>query len=353
MHTRLFEGIGDFLSWWNSAKPAARFLAFQNPQIMDAWEKTIGAQTGAACYVLRVDDDAGVPLLAVFLSIQRQGRLGLRTLSFMDAGVIDYNAPILFEPFGRPMPAPQALWDAIRSSLPSHDFVALRKMPATVMNLRNPLFDARDQPHFCSGHAMSLPNDWAAVEREKGSHKHVKTIKRKARLLSQLGQVKMSVAETAAERNRILDVLIAQKNQRLAETGFAEMSSFPGRDAFYHRCAAVSDPPVVHLSALCVDAEPVATLYGFLDRDCFYGVLTAFAHGPWARYSCGNIHLEHLIRWAIENKLKLLNFGTGDEDYKLYWCDQNIALVDWRGPASLAGRLYLAVHKGLAAARGR
>lgn len=251
------------------------------------------------------------------------------------------------------MPEPQALRAAILASLPPHDFIALRKMPATVTDLQNPLFTPHDQPHFCSGHAMTLPADWATVEREKSSHKHVKTIKRKARLLSQLGHVRMSVAETAAERNHILDVLIAQKNQRLAEAGFAEMSSFPGRDAFYRQCATLSDPPVAHLSALCVDGEPVATMYGFLDRDCYYGVLTTFAHGQWTKYSCGNIHLEHLIRWAIEHRLKLLNFGTGDEDYKRYWCDQNIALADWRGPVSLAGRLYRAGHKSFAAIRGR
>lgn len=334
----VFESAAEFATWWTDASPSANFLRFQDPRVMAVWEQTIGAGMGASCRVVRVDDRTGKPLLAVFLCLERSGAGERCTVSFMDGGVCDYNAPILFESVRGRTIEPKALWKRIASALPRHDSVSLRKMPRSVKGLENPLFGIGREPHAASGHSMSLVGDWSAVEREKGGHKIFKAAKRNLRLLGERGEVKLVIAATAAERRHFLDALIEEKRLRLAEMGLRDMFARDGIEEFYRACAELGEPEVTHLSGLCVGDEIVATNFGFIDDERFYGVLTAFARGPWARYSCGNLHLHLIIRWATENGLSAMDLGIGDEAYKQFWADQDIELVDAVYPVSARAR---------------
>jgi len=317
---------------------------------MAVWERTLGAGLNAQSCIVRVDDAQGLPLFAVFLAVRRVGRLGTRVLSFMDAGVCDYNAPILFEPL-RPIPVPlRVLWRRIQSAVPSHDIVSLEKMPSTVKGAPNPLWLLGDLSHPSRCHAMTLPLDWETFEREKGRHTIVKAARSNLRTLDKHGPTRMLIAEKPSEIDRLFDALVAQKRRQFKETGVKDLfDSVPGFEAFYRGSAGLANLGVTHLSGLCVGDEPVATIFGFLDRDYFYGVLTAYTRGQWARYSCGNLHIQMLLRWAIEHGLTRFDFGIGDENYKMFWCDQHVELHDTRRITSLKGH----AHATLSNVRGK
>lgn len=333
------DSAAGFAAWWAAHRPAARFLPFQDPRVMAVWERTIGAGQDADCRVLRLDID-GEPVFAAFFALRPLNRRGLRLLTFMDGAVCDYNAPILFEPLRTVPLAPAMLWRRIRNALPRHDRLELKKIPAMVKGAANPLWLADGASHLTAGHVMTLPHDWHALMEQKGKHKIVKAAVRNLRLLGEQGAVRMMVARNDAERDRLLDALIADKRAQLQRMGAGDLFARPGVEDFYRQCAAIEDPAITHLSGLMVEDTILATNMGFVDGERFCGVLTAFAQGPWARYSCGHLHLQLLLRWAVDSGLRHFDFGIGDEEYKKFWCDQEIALRDLAGPASVAGHAH-------------
>lgn len=306
---------------------------------MAVWERTIGTGSGARCHVVRLDLN-GAPLLAVYFALRPLNRRGLRLLTFMDGGVSDYNAPILFRPLPNAIPPAKRLWRHILAALPRHDRIELEKIPATVMDLPNPLWLADGKPHRTAGHVMTLPRVWDELMLEKGSSKIVKAAKRNYRQLGERGAVRLLVAQNLAERDRLLDAMLAAKRDQLRRMGVSDIFARSGVEDFYRQCAAIESPSITHVSGLLVNDEIVATNMGFVDAHRFCGVLTSFAKGPWARYSCGHLHLQMLLRWAAESGLHSFDFGIGDEDYKKFWCDRDVALRDMKRPVSLAGHAH-------------
>jgi len=335
----LHDSVADFAAWWAAARPQACLLPFQDPRVMAVWERTIGAGSGARCHVVRLDLN-GAPLLAIYFALRPLNRRGLRLLTFMDGGVSDYNAPILFEPLPNALPPANRLWRHIFAALPRHDRIELEKMPATVKHLLNPLWLADGKPHRTAGHVMTLPSAWDELMQEKGKSKIVKAAKRNYRQLNERGAVRLLMAHDLAERDQILDAMLAAKRDQLRRMGVSDIFARPGVEDFYRQCAAIQNPPITRLSGLLVNDEVVATNMGFVDAHHFCGVLTSFSQGPWARYSCGHLHLQMLLRWASESGLRSFDFGIGDEDYKKFWCDRDIALRDMQGPVSVAGRAH-------------
>ncbi len=277
---------------------------------------------------------------------------GLRTLSFMDAGVIDYNAPILFAPFNRPLPPPKILWTTIQEALPRHDFVRLRKMPADIEGKRNPLCAPDDPPHDNSGHAISLPKSWAAMEERIGRHEHMRAWNRKLRRLKEIGPVKFAVPKDTEDRKFVLQQIVRQKRQRLQALGLTDIFDRPGIETFYENCAALPASSQTYLSSLSVNNnEIIAADFGFLGTRRLISALASFSARQWSRYSPGSLHFLLLLRWTIENGLSHLDLGLGDERYKSFWCDQLVPLYNRQQCASLSGRLYVGTHRALAATR--
>lgn len=51
------------------------------------------------------------------------------------------------------------------------------------------------------------------------------------------------------------------------------------------------------------------------------------------------------MRWAIEQGLRHFDFTVGGEDYKKLWCDTHLVLFNALGYRSLAGALFIMVHR--------
>ena len=345
MRAIVFDSINKFLYWWEAKQPNATFLPFQHPRIMQIWQETIGTASGTECYAVRIDDDEGMPLLVVFLALRRSKRFGLRTLSFMDWDLIDYNAPVLFEPFHSIAASPRDLWKLIRAALPPHDLVTLKKIPASIKGHPNPLWASEQRRHYSSGHAMTLPYKWETVELEKANHELMKGWKRKLRRLNEQGAVLFTMAETPSERQEVLDVLIAQRHQRFKEMNLFNVFDKPNVEAFYRECAKSTNSEITYLSALKVDSTIVAANFGFKDTEQLIFLLTSFAGDRWARFSTGQLHMRMLLEWATIRGLRQFDFGAGDEEYKMFWCDQHTDLRDIQETTSLGGRIYLYAHK--------
>ncbi|MES1199332.1 MAG: GNAT family N-acetyltransferase [Pseudomonadota bacterium] len=340
MHVRTSFDIADFAREWpriNDASAAA-FHVFQARDYLEEWNRTIGrARAARLCYV-RVADDLG-PIMLFALAIER--RRGVRIASFPDGGVADYNAPILFP--RAPMLQPRVvfqLWRKLASLLPSFDAALLDKVPESVDRVSNPLRYLAQDEYEEAGHVLYLDGTWdnfvaTRLHRAKDS-------RRKRRRLAEMGDLRFVIAESAAERVRILDALIAQKTRRYLETRGVDGFDRPGYRTYFHAISERFGPSgEAHLAALELNGEIIAAHWGIVRADRFYCLMLSHGEGPSAQYSPGRLLVEDLIAWCYAQKIPVFDLGVGDGAWKDRFHDTRASL--WRAhlPQTLAGKAYI------------
>ena len=314
--------------------------AFQSADLIRAWIDTIGATRGVAPWIADVRDRQGSRLLVLALGIER--RAGLRLLRFLDGGVMDYTLPLLF-PASRDLPDATlaAIWTGLVQALPRFDVAILDKMPAEADGLPNPLIRLGAVRHPPDGHAMSLggtPEALAArLPRQRSRARH------RRQLAQAAGSVALRIAATPAEADALLTALLDHKERQLRAMGRPGLRERPGVEAFYRRAAADLVPSGrVEVSALTADGTVIAGCFCIVEAGRTTMLLTAYADGPWERFSPGGLLLDDLIRRSHARGDTWFDFGIGDEAYKADYCDARVPLHRAVLPGSLIGRAVLA-----------
>lgn len=309
--------------------------------MLEVWTKTIGQARGIKPVFVGVRTQAGKPALFIPFGIQRDR--GSRVLRFLDGGVSDYNAPVVF-PAASELSDAQQFWKALKRQMPRFDVAILEKMPEAVEDLPNPLFALATQTRRESCHAVRLYGPWEKFARERISH--LSDSRRRRRKVEKLGNVRFHIAENAEERERFLDAMMRMKRRKFIETKGYDVFTDPGLGNFYRQttCLLGENGPV-QLSALSLDDRILATHWGYVEGDRFYHLMPGHEVGEWRPFAPGRLLNEWLIQWCIDRGLKYLDFGIGDEPYKFDYCDQHIPLRDAFLPASQLGRLFAAAHR--------
>jgi CelD/BcsL family acetyltransferase involved in cellulose biosynthesis len=379
------DDIRDFRPIWpvSSEKSAARRHAFQNADFLETWCATIGAARQTEFVFVGVFDERGQPVMLLPLGIEV--RSGLRILTCLDGGVVDYNGPVLFPASQDLTPAAvAALWGAVRRLLPPVDLMLLEKMPDEIDGFRNPLLvsGATRYPH--SGYVTTIARldrtggkfDGRASNGQSGGsqsggsrsgsgksgsgksgnksgHLHLpfaQDSRRNLRRLGEMGKLSFLQARTTAERERFLETMIRQKTRRYIETRGIDSFDRPGYRAFFRQATErFAECGLLHLSAVLLDDKILAAHWGYVAGSRFYYLMPSYEGGEWPRYSPGRLLLHWLLDWAAENGLTVFDQGIGDEAYKQRYCDRVVALWQIETAFTLKGRGYLALRR----ARGR
>ncbi|MEP7240342.1 MAG: GNAT family N-acetyltransferase [Devosia sp.] len=301
----------------------ARGHVFQTREFLNLWLETFVAAAGIDARFVDVRDPTGALVLRVPLSIDT--RRGLRTLGFADQSTADYCAPLLYPTTIVWTPElADALWAAIEAALPPVDRVRLEKMPAMVSDRVNPLFLLRTEVNPESCHGSDLLRPWSEIE---ATQTQLKTLKRKARALEKLGPVAFVVATDEADRQRLLSRLLAQKQRRFEDTKVPGFAESPETKRFFERATDVyAELGVLHLAALEVGGELVATSWTVAVGSTIYELMIGFEDGEWAKYSPGRVLNLRYLEWAKSQGFAYLDHGIGDEAWKHENCDTHVPL---------------------------
>jgi len=268
-------------------------------------------------------------------------RWGVRVLSFLDGGLSDYNAPVIF-------PAAQhwgedemrIVWQGLQRILPPFDVAILDKMPEQVSDFSNPLNLLATAPFPLSGHAATLSGNWREFQANLLPKRQ--DSRRQRRRLEQRGSLTFEIAATPEQFDAMLAALIRQKVHHHRETLTVAGFDQPGYRAFVtqmtHRLSALVP---VHLSALKIDGMIIAAHWGYVAGSRFYYLIPSYETGIFRSFSPGRILLEYLLEWSYANGVEVFDFGLGDEIYKTEYCDVLIPLRIAAMPANLRGAVYL------------
>jgi CelD/BcsL family acetyltransferase involved in cellulose biosynthesis len=335
----LFDGRDFAAARWPSvtADPALQMHAFQSREFLDVWTATIGRARNAQCFLVVVADADGEPVLYLPLAIER--RLGVRILRFMDAGVVDLNAPILVANKDLTRGEFLDVWSRILSLLPAVDVVDLRKMPPTVGAAHNPLTHLACRPYRFSGNAVDL-RQWREIVARPATARMHRKLRQRLRRLGAIEPNAFLMNPSGQQWHDVMHRLTEVKRKQYLHTTARDFFASPGVLDFYREIAAPERlGRISHLSALTCGRDIVAAHLGFIGRDRFYYVLPAFdtAYRPVAP---GLILLERLMEQCVEQGYQTFDLGEGDYAYKEAWTTNRVPLWNYEHCLTFAGRIY-------------
>jgi CelD/BcsL family acetyltransferase involved in cellulose biosynthesis len=332
--------------WQAWERDGAVIGLFQRARWLQAWYATLGAQAGREPLLVSIErSEDGRPLLGLPLVRERRGRL--RCISFADAGVSDYVAPVCAPDCPEDPAEMRALFAALRRALPAADLWSLEKMPGHVGERRNPLLQLQGtRPSALFGNPVSVGEDFDAwrFSREKT---HRKELERSWRVFSRHPQARWERIEDVGRAMQVMDALEALQREAIRGKGWAYLLDEPGYREFYRDLLTqgLSSGETV-LTALVAGEEIVAALLGVRHGDEYAMIRIGNAAGEWRNCSPGRLVIERTMAALHAQGVRRFDFTIGDYAYKrgfqpdrldLY---ESVRALSWRGwPHSLRARL--------------
>jgi len=324
-------------SLWDGFEVDANSLAFQSYEWQRYWNEQVGQPEYrmAICIIVCLVDGR---VRAIFpFGIKRA--MGARVLEFLGGEETDYSAPLL----GSDMNSEEFkdIWAKVLRVIPSHDIVFFRNIPEFIHKSENFLLENISTNKVGHSYAASLPDTFDDYSLRLSKNMR-KDNQRMIRRLSEMGELSFLVLENSEDFNKVLKVMIAQKEARYTLSGSRNIFFNKSVKNFYTNIHTLLNRGLnVHLSALMLNDEILATHLGIHYQDQFFYLMPAFNHDDkWRKFSLGRIHLEKLISWAIDNKIKNFDFTIGGESYKSIWCDSEMAIYRHFKIRSLRGAIY-------------
>jgi CelD/BcsL family acetyltransferase involved in cellulose biosynthesis len=341
----VFDNLERVESEWRAFEQHADCTVFQTFDWLNTWQRYIGGIEGVRPAILVGKDDNGETLFIFPLAVHSSRFV--RELVWLGMDLCDYNAPLLAQSFAACLPDAQfrELWQRILSELQAHprlhyDLVRLEKMPATLGAQPNPMLALAVVPNPSGAYATRLSGSWDAFYAAKRSSSTRSRDRGKRKKLGELGELALVHADGSDTALSSLDTLVAQKSRSFARMGTSNLFERPGHLDFYR--ALASDArlrPLVHLSHFDCGQRPTAVNMGLIFRDRYYHLQASHDDGESSRFGPGTVHLQELLRYAIERGLKVFDFTIGDEAYKRDWCEKALPLFDYLSAATARGSL--------------
>lgn len=338
IRTEIFHEFDEKLEFfWRAFESDAHVLPFQSYDWQRYWNTEVGQpKYRIKIFVVVCFGDGRVRAIFPF-GIKRV--MGARILGFLGADENDYSAPLI----GPNMSSTEFkdIWKEVLTVASGQDVVYFRNMPKQITRSDNFLLDNIAVKQTEYAYSISLPNSFKEYSLRL-SKSMMKDNKRMVRRLSELGELKFQVFETRDDFNNVLEVMISQKETRYLSSGARNIFFDQSVRSFYSNfydlfCKGFG----VHLSALILDDQVLATHLGIRHGDQFYYLMPTFnADDKWRKFSLGRIHLEKLIDWAIENGIVKFDFTIGGESYKAIWCDGEMPIYNHLKIRSFRGIIY-------------
>ena len=285
----------------------------------------------------------GVPVLYLPLAIDT--KFNVRILRFMDAGVADFNTPVVVA--GRKLMPSEffAIWDEILALLPHLDAIDLQKISSNVYGCHNPLTYLDCEIYPTSGHTIILNGSRDVLYNRPEIVRMRKKLRRQHQRLRDMGTTEFLMNPSDADRSKVVDRLIALKRTQYLRTRGKDFFALPGIQDFYREMASPAQVGgLSHLSALTCGSEVVSAHLGFVGRNRFYYVLPAF-DPQYRSLAVGHLLLDHLIEQSFETECTIFDLGEGDSPYKKRLSTYRLPLFCFEQGLTTAGSLYLRLRR--------
>lgn len=335
--------------WRELVQQGAICSRYQHYSWMSQWWDHVGSRMKASPHITVLRNEAGKPVLLLPLLRKRAGPLHVGF--FMGGKHTNFNLPIW---------RPELLWDAaaglnallngLRDSGPRLDLLVLLNQPETWQGENNPLLQVSHTASPSRSFSGALHGDFDGLLKERMGSTSRRKLRQKENQLSAVGPVSYRRARTPAEIDRVLEIFLKQKGERMRELGLDNAFDAPGVKEFVAAAAHETDPdtgePVIELYAAMAGETIVATFGGIVAHGRFSGMFNSFGGPEFRNYSPGELLLSNVVRMGCERGFDRFDLGIGDAAYKQVFCRDAESLYDSVIPITAVGRAAAPFWRG-------
>jgi CelD/BcsL family acetyltransferase involved in cellulose biosynthesis len=350
----VIEDLATIESLWRSFEVEGICSPYQRFDWVHAYTAELAGRHGLRVRILLLRDGSGRPLL-LLPTVLCRGR-GVTIATFIGGKQANFNLPIMARHVASAMAATDLktlLLKAGRGALAADVFV-FNNQPRAWRGESNPIVALDNVPSPSQAFKLSLSANADQTLARAFSSETRKKMRKKVRLLSELGDARFWQAHTPEDVESILAAFFDQKQARFREAGIQNPFEGETQDFVRRACLAGLDrgQPAIELYALSIGDRIIATFGATADRWRFCGMFNSFDNGEDVnRYSPGELLLAHIIRVQCELGREIFDLGVGEARYKSALCDEVEELVDTFLPVTARGKAYTAVIRQLVACK--
>ena len=322
MNIKLYDEFNEeLITRWSLFQKNSSFTVFQTVEWLQVWWKTFKGTNIKLQIVIIENDSKTIIILPLMIS---DTSLGLKKLSFLGQSHNDYNAPLLSNNFYSYNIEFKYIWKKITNSLSNYDFIHFTKQPELINNISNPMLTiGKFYFHLKSFH-IDIEDNWDVFYSKIKSKVRLDS-QRQIKKLNKLGNLEYLVASSDADKLTITKKMIEQKSRRYNDTGVKNIFNDRLNNDFYLNLSKSKYlNQFIHISALLLDNQIIATHLGLQDKGTYYYLMPTFESGDWKKFSSSRILLEFLLKQSMDNKDNIFDFTVGGESYKKTWCNSNL-----------------------------
>ena len=235
------------------------------------------------------------------------------------------------------------VWTYIIENLPKIDLIFLEKNPIKFEKQYNFFIQNFKIKKSIINLTTILDSAW--INKEFVNKRIINDNKRQRKRLSKLGNLKFFIADSKKEKLEIVNKMIQQKHLHYNQSGKSMFSLKKYKDLYLLCSDNLGKYGKVHISALLINDEIIATHWGFYNNETFYYIMPSYNINKWGVYSPGKILLEFLIDWSSNNNIKKFDFTEGDATYKRNWSNNIDYLYEITIVKSVKGFLLYSFYK--------
>jgi CelD/BcsL family acetyltransferase involved in cellulose biosynthesis len=337
---------------WLALEQASCFMTpYQAFDLLDLWQRHIGAGEGVEPFIMIGLDRADAPLFLLPLGRRRMTG-GLRTIEFLGGKHANFNMGLWRADYLTAVTADD-LHEVFAPLASEADVVSLGNQPLMWAGRDNPLALMPHQPSPSFGFSGPLQSDFEALFNERTSAVGRRKMRKKERTLAGIGEVRFARATSDDDIRRVTQDFFLQKSTRMRAIGLPDVFSAPDVRDFISAGTLTPTPSgsrLIELYTLSVGDTIIATMGGVCAGGRFSAMFSSIIHDRFATESPGEQLLVRVVGDCCARGLHTFDLGVGEASYKTMFCEPD-PMFDSYWPLSAKGRAVALARRGFIAAK--
>ena len=235
------------------------------------------------------------------------------------------------------------LWNDILESIGDYDLIFLNNQIEKIGESFNPFTQHLESVKFSKIYQIILPDDFKEYledqkNKDKKKYYEIHRTLLKAEKLKKNFNVSFHVEKFPENRVNFREII---KNK------IKQLNSKKIRNNLDENFIKLFDYLIKNnnskflLIDLNVENKNISSCFGILLNDVFYYYIPMIVSNDYNNYKPGKILILNIIDWCIKNKVKIFDFGLGDEKYKENFSNQSLTLYRFTKHKSFLGKILL------------
>ena len=335
MNIKIFSNLEPELEdLWKTFEKKSNHTFFQNSLFI---KKLVNFKKRKNYFVVVFDSSE---VIAIF-PFEIKKIFGIKILQWIGTKYVDYCGPLISQDHEISSEFFKSLWQKILDKI-NCDLVILDKQAKFIDNLENPFVNFLDNFEISKIFLIDLPDNEDEYFQNITNKKFLSEFKRTSNKVREKYHLKFENLKMNKDELKSID-LIKKKNLMLNKNFFGKSIEKNFVNFFDD---LISDfPDQIKLSVLSINKEIVSANLGFVKNDRFYYFMPTIFKNDYNKYSPGKILISELIKWSIQKKIKIFDFGLGEENYKKYWSNRTETLFRHFYSKNIKGLVALKIIK--------